>query len=103
MSANDVVQDLSERFNVRHLMVEGGPATAKLFLQDEHELVDRVILVRAPLCFRQPLDAGISGMVLEKAGLQLLGLVVADDNVDQIECWSRLGAPWPTEELGDWP
>jgi riboflavin biosynthesis pyrimidine reductase len=100
MSAKEIVQDLSERFNVHHLMVEGGPATAKLFLQDE--VVDRVILVRAPLCFRQPMDAGISSMVLEKAGLQFLGLV-ASENVDNIECWSRPGSPWPTEELGDWP
>jgi riboflavin biosynthesis pyrimidine reductase len=100
MSAKDIVQNLSERFNVHHLMVEGGPVTAKLFLQEE--VVDRVILVRAPLCFRQPLDAGISSTVLETAGLQFLGLVTSE-NVDQIECWSRPGSPWPTEELGDWP
>ena len=100
MSAKDIVQDLAERFNVHHLMVEGGPATAKLFLREE--VVDRVILVRAPLSFRQPLDAGITSTVLETAGLQFLGLVTSE-NVDQIECWSRPGSPWPTEELGDWP
>jgi riboflavin biosynthesis pyrimidine reductase len=100
MSAKDIVQNLAERFNVHHLMVEGGPATAKLFLQEE--VVDRVILVRAPLCFREPLDAGISSTVLETAGLQFLGLVTSE-NVDQIECWSRPGSPWPAEELGDWP
>jgi riboflavin biosynthesis pyrimidine reductase len=100
MSAKEIVQDLSERFNVHHLMVEGGPATAQLFLQEE--VVDRVILVRAPLSFRQPLDAGISSVVLEKAGLQFLGLV-ASENVDEIECWSRPGNPWPAEELSDWP
>jgi riboflavin biosynthesis pyrimidine reductase len=100
MSAKEIVQDLAERFNVHHLMVEGGPATAKLFLQ-EH-VVDRVILVRAPLCFHQPLDAGITSTVLKTAGLQLLGLVTSE-NVDQIECWSRPGNPWPAEELDDWP
>jgi riboflavin biosynthesis pyrimidine reductase len=100
MSAKAIVQDLSERFNVHHLMVEGGPATAKLFLQEN--VVDRVILVRAPLCFRRPLDAAISSTVLKQAGLQFLGLTTLE-NVDQIECWSRTGSPWPAEELGDWP
>lgn len=100
MSAKAIVQNLAERFNVHHLMVEGGPATAKLFLQEQE--VDRVILVRAPLCFREPLDAGISSTVLEKAGLQFLGLVISE-NVDEIECWTRPGSPWPAEELGDWP
>jgi riboflavin biosynthesis pyrimidine reductase len=100
MSAKEIVQDLAERFNVHRVMVEGGPATAKLFLQEE--VVDRVILVRAPLCFRQPLDAGITSVVLESAGLQFLGLVTSE-NVDEIECWSRPDNPWPAEALGDWP
>lgn len=99
VSVEAVVQDLADRFQVRHLMVEGGPATAKLFL--EKRLVDRVVLVKAPLCFRKPLDAGITTGVLDKAGLELLGSVAS--GADEIECWSLSDKPWPTKDLGDWP
>ena len=100
ISAKAVVDDLAQRFQVRHLMVEGGPATAKLFLE-ESLLVDRVILVKAPLYFREPLNAGIASQVLEKARLKLLGTV--ESGVDRMECWSLSDQPWPSKELGEWP
>jgi diaminohydroxyphosphoribosylaminopyrimidine deaminase/5-amino-6-(5-phosphoribosylamino)uracil reductase len=95
----DVVEDLQQRCGVRHLMVEGGPATAGRFLREK--LIDRCILVKAPLCFRKPLPAGITDDVLQDAGLTCLGKIPL--GVDEMECWSRPDEPWPTEELSDWP
>jgi riboflavin biosynthesis pyrimidine reductase len=92
-----IVRHLRDEFGVRHLMVEGGPVTARMFLP----LLDRVLIVKAPLCFREPLAAGITPEVLEQTGLRYLGS--APSGVDTIEYWSRPDKPWPTETLGDWP
>lgn len=94
-----VIKNLTDRFQIDHLMVEGGPLTARLFL--EEELIDRAIIVKAPLCFRKPLESGISDEILEQAGLKMLGTCTS--GVDQMECWSRPDLAWPTEELSDWP
>jgi riboflavin biosynthesis pyrimidine reductase len=92
-----IVRHLRDEFGVRHLMVEGGPFTARLFLP----LLDRVIVVKAPLCFREPLASGITPEVLEQTGLRYLGS--SECGVDTIEYWSRPDVPWPTQRLRDWP
>jgi riboflavin-specific deaminase-like protein len=94
-----VIHNLRDRFKVSHLMVEGGPQTARLFLQAK--LIDRAILIRAPICFQEPLDSGITSALLEQAGLVFLGSQASGD--DMVECWSRPGLPWPTEQLDAWP
>ena len=56
------------RRGVNHLMVEGGPQTARYFL--EAELVDRAIVVRAPVAFDdEPVPSGITAATLRSAGL----------------------------------
>lgn len=92
-----IVQHLGDEFGVRHLMVEGGPLTARLFLP----LLDRVLIVKAPLCFRDPLSAGITPEVLEQTGLRYLGS--SECGVDTIEYWSKPSLPWPSGALRDWP
>lgn len=92
-----IVNHLRDEFGVQHLMVEGGPFTARLFLP----LLDRVIVVKAPLCFKDPLLAGVTPSKLEEAGLEYLGSSICGD--DTIDYWSRPGLPWPSKTLGDWP
>lgn len=84
-------------------MVEGGPYTARAFLAES--VVDRAIIVRAPTRFVEPVPSGMTDETLEAAGLERLGTVVENDNVDTIACWSRPGAPWPSgnDDLGSWP
>jgi riboflavin biosynthesis pyrimidine reductase len=94
-----VIHNLRDRFNVSLLMVEGGPQTARMFLQAKQ--IDRVILIRAPICFQEPLDSGITSALLEQAGLVFLDSHASGD--DMVECWSRPGMPWPTEQLDQWP
>lgn len=94
-----VLDRLTRRFGVNHVMVEGGPVTARAFLQEK--LVDRALLVKAPLCFRKPLPSGLDNSVMETAGLLKLGSYPSGD--DEVECWSRPSLPWPTQDLSDWP
>lgn len=94
---NQIVQHLRSEFGVEHLMVEGGPFTARLFLP----LLDRVLIVKAPLCFRDPLSSGLTPDALRETGLELLG--TSECGVDTIEYWSKSSVPWPTEVLSDWP
>jgi riboflavin-specific deaminase-like protein len=89
--------------DVQHVMVEGGPATAKRFLDER--LVDRALIVRSPrICFSNPatsIPAGMDAPRLQQAGLEFLGSVWSEGDI--IECWSRPGLPWPTKQVGDWP
>ena len=96
-----ILHVLSDEFQVRHLMVEGGPYTAQQFLQQQ--LVDRCIRVQAPIQFSdQPLDAGMTEQLLQNtAGLVYLGS--ADLGVDTATYWSRPRQPWPCLRLEDWP
>lgn len=48
---------LQYKYDVRHLMVEGGPATARGFLASC--LIDRAIIIRAPVEFKQPLPSRV--------------------------------------------
>jgi len=97
----NVLKSLDENFNVKHIMVEGGPATARSFLQQR--LVDRAIIVKAPICFRKPLHSSIDSLVLNKAGLQLLESL-QNRGGDEIQYWSKHDIPWPTmHRVSDWP
>jgi riboflavin biosynthesis pyrimidine reductase len=99
MSVAQVWSDLSRRFDVEHLMVEGGPTTARSFL--EAGLVDRVILVKANVGFQKPLMSNLSNETFLEAGLELVGTNTL--GVDQVEYWTRPNAPWPSERLNEWP
>jgi riboflavin-specific deaminase-like protein len=98
LSAKDIVQDLNER-GIHNIMVEGGPATARCFLNEK--MVDRAILIRAPLNFETPFPSHITTQTIKDAGLQFLGSSLCDG--DTVEYWSRPDQPWPTDELTDWP
>jgi riboflavin biosynthesis pyrimidine reductase len=100
MSVQQVWSDLSQRFDVKHLMVEGGPTTARAFL--EAGLVDRVILVQANVGFQKPyLAKCMSNETFLEAGLVLQGTDTL--GVDQVEYWTRPNTPWPSAKLNEWP
>ena len=48
---------------INHMLVEGGPSVAKGFLWEE--LVDRAIIVRAPVEFPRPVPSGMTSRTLE--------------------------------------
>ena len=99
LSAKDILQVLAEQFDVHHLMVEGGPNTARQFLKEG--VVDRAIIVTAPMSFADPLPSGINHQLLEESGLQKLGHASIGD--DTIEYFSRPELPWPTDPVTSWP
>jgi riboflavin-specific deaminase-like protein len=96
--AIDVVQDLKDR-GLYEIMVEGGPATARVFL--EEKMVDRAILIRAPVDFKEPFPSHMTHKTLQDAGLQFLGSSLCDG--DTVEYWSRPNLQWPTDRLEEWP
>lgn len=98
LSPSDVVLDLAAR-GLEHIMVEGGPATARAFLAAR--VVDRAILVRAPVEFAVPEPARMDEATLTRAGLQLVGTAALGG--DAVSYWTREGAPWPTAEFLTWP
>ena len=99
LAAKDIIEDLTWRKNLSHLMVEGGPATARQFL--EEGLVDRAILVYAPMMFKVPAPSNLAHDDFKAAGLELLGEYFL--GVDRVECWSRPGLAWPSDQLESWP
>eukprot|EP00977_Amphora_coffeiformis_P008836 scaffold1995_cov167-Amphora_coffeaeformis.AAC.16 len=100
LDVSAVWKDLLEYRGVSHLMVEGGPATARSFLAAG--LVDRVILVKAEnVTFRKPVPSGITEKVLQAAGLECAGSFEEDG--DTTECWVRPGESWPAPFLSGWP
>ena len=99
MSPSQIIQDLAAR-GLTHIMVEGGPATARAFLKDR--VVDRAILVRAPLEFQIPVPAHIDEDTMKTAGLNMIG--ATEMGGDVIEYWSRDGLQWPNQSnLSSWP
>lgn len=98
ISPTAVVKDLDDR-GFRHIMVEGGPATARAFLKSG--VVDRAILVRAPIEFEKPMPAMMNERTLELAGLEMIGTAVFGS--DRVEYWTRNGMVWPNEKLQMWP
>jgi riboflavin biosynthesis pyrimidine reductase len=99
LSSRDITQILQSQHGIQHLMVEGGPQTALGFL--EEGVVDRAILVHAPLEFKEPLQSHMSESTLRDAGLECLGDYMAGG--DRISCWSRPDLDWPASPLSSWP
>jgi riboflavin-specific deaminase-like protein len=98
ISPSYIVKDLASR-GLQHIMVEGGPATAREFL--EARVVDRAILVRAPIIFDIPVPAEMDENTLARAGLELIGTTKLGG--DTIEYWTLNGSPWPNLHLHLWP
>ncbi|KAL3792420.1 hypothetical protein HJC23_001538 [Cyclotella cryptica] len=98
LSPLEILRDLSSR-GLHHIMVEGGPATARLFLNAK--LVDRAILVRAPIQFALPVPAGFDEETLKEAGLTMIGTSMMGG--DKVEYWTKAGTEWPASELSLWP
>jgi len=93
-----IIQDLQSK-NIRHIMVEGGPATAIQFLNAQ--LVDRAIIIRAPVTFIEPVLSGMTDESLVNAGLELIEKRICGDDV--VEYWVKEGMDWPTDDVEDWP
>ena len=80
-----VLRELHRR-GVNHLMVEGGPQTARYFL--DAGLVDRAIVVRAPVAFAdKPVPSGITAATLRNAGLSFHSR--RDVSGDDTHIWTR--------------
>lgn len=88
---------LETKYGVSHVMVEGGPATARNFLNDC--LVDRAVIVRAPIRFSDPVPSHITPRLLRHAGLTFLGKHRWDH--DDVSMWGRKGLDtiWDRLEL----
>ncbi|EKX39695.1 hypothetical protein GUITHDRAFT_114190 [Guillardia theta CCMP2712] len=99
----DLTSILGELSNlgVKELMLEGGPATVKRFLQQK--LVDRAIVIVAPIKFDQlPVPSLIDHHVLKAAGLALLG-EHQDWGKDSVSLWSKAQLQWPSPVISEWP
>jgi riboflavin biosynthesis pyrimidine reductase len=105
LSPRAVIQHLAQAYHIHHVMVEGGPQTARLFLEEEPNLVDRAILVFAPFCFKLPLASNMDRATFQDAGLELV--YESQQGVDRVEHWSRRTLPWPmsdsTTSSTPWP
>mmetsp|Transcript_8244 Transcript_8244/g.16752 ORF Transcript_8244/g.16752 Transcript_8244/m.16752 type:complete len:301 (-) Transcript_8244:117-1019(-) len=99
LSPLEIVQDLATR-GLTHIMVEGGPATARAFLHSG--VVDRAILVRAPVEFQEPVPAQMDEDTMKTAGLNMIG--TTEMGGDVVEYWTREGLEWPNpDDLSSWP
>ena len=94
VSPDWILKDLKQR-GFSHIMIEGGPFTARAFLSEK--LVDRAILIKAPISFEEPLLSEIDNLMLENTGLIFLGSRLSQGDV--IEYWSRPGCPWPVSTI----
>lgn len=99
ISPKFILKDLMSR-NLNHIMVEGGPQIARSFLSEK--IVDRAIIIKAPITFKEPVPSYINEEILSEAGLEKINCKSSteDDNDDTVEFWSRPGLPWPSE---NWP
>ena len=81
-----MVNEMQTHQNIVHIMAEDGPATARAFLSAG--LVDRAIVVVAPMTFIEPYHSRISSAVLEDAGLSLQGShQLRDKNNRKVLLW----------------
>lgn len=102
LSAKAMQQNLATEHNIHHIMVEGGPATARSFLDEK--LVDRAILVHADMLFQNPAPSNLSSKDFENAGLELIRTAPLGD--DRVEYWCRPGLEWPDSQddnIEFWP
>ena len=100
LSPSQIIQDLETR-GLTHIMVEGGPATARAFLHAG--VVDRAILVRAPVEFQIPVKSRMDDATIKTAGLNMIGKT--EMGGDEVEYWTREGLEWPNPDnnLSSWP
>ncbi|CAM9729610.1 unnamed protein product [Hapterophycus canaliculatus] len=93
-----VLEALFER-GIDHVLVEGGPSVANGFL--EEGLVDRAVIIRAPMEFSRPVPSHVTTETLQRAGLELVGS--KKWGRDEAECWTRPGLSWPARGTDSWP
>jgi diaminohydroxyphosphoribosylaminopyrimidine deaminase / 5-amino-6-(5-phosphoribosylamino)uracil reductase len=102
MSCEDGLFDVGKVLDIlgdkgcQEVLLEGGPTTAKLFL--ESKMIDRVITIHADVDFDEGVPLGISDAEYSDAGLELVGGF--DWGGDDVSYWSRRGLSWPGD---DWP
>lgn len=94
ISAKAIVDILRSQFQIEHLMVEGGPRTALQFLDER--VVDRAIVVEAPMTFAEGLPSNIHDATIQDAGLAQVARYMLD--VDSVICYSRPELPWPSSK-----
>eukprot|EP00635_Sarcinochrysidales_sp_CCMP3193_P006055 CAMPEP_0118918084 /NCGR_PEP_ID=MMETSP1166-20130328/17699_1 /TAXON_ID=1104430 /ORGANISM="Chrysoreinhardia sp, Strain CCMP3193" /LENGTH=232 /DNA_ID=CAMNT_0006858329 /DNA_START=14 /DNA_END=709 /DNA_ORIENTATION=- len=82
----DVLDILEAKYGVSKLMVEGGPTTARTFLKEN--LVDRAVVVRSPITFKDPVPSHIDANLLRNAGLAFLGKHTWGLH-DDVSMWAR--------------
>eukprot|EP00980_Cylindrotheca_fusiformis_P028112 scaffold22581_cov123-Cylindrotheca_fusiformis.AAC.9 len=101
ISAKEICEVLSKEHGIHHIMVEGGPRTARAFLDER--MVDRAIVIHSPISFKEPLPSNMSQSTFEDAGLVLVGSSVS--GVDRIDYYSRPGEGWPSDPapISEWP
>ncbi len=92
----EALLDLLGDRGIQELLIEGGPSAWSSFL--DGDLVDRAIVIRAPVDLGNGPGAGIDSGRLEEAGLRLEREF--DSGVDRVQAWSRPDLPWPNDE---WP
>jgi len=99
ISPQSILSDLASK-SIHHIMVEGGPATALSFLNEK--VVDRAIIIKAPIEFKEPVLSKMTEQTFLDAGL--VKLYSFDSDGDIVEYWSRNGLPWPNDDnLAVWP
>lgn len=99
LSTRDICEVLKKEHGILHIMVEGGPATARCFL--EEKMVDRAILVHAPVSFKKPLPSNLSPSDFREAGLEMVEHCSL--GVDSTAYYSRPKLPWPSNLSSSWP
>eukprot|EP00612_Vaucheria_litorea_P005095 CAMPEP_0171459624 /NCGR_PEP_ID=MMETSP0945-20130129/4832_1 /TAXON_ID=109269 /ORGANISM="Vaucheria litorea, Strain CCMP2940" /LENGTH=247 /DNA_ID=CAMNT_0011985677 /DNA_START=123 /DNA_END=866 /DNA_ORIENTATION=- len=93
------VIDILAKKGVRNLMIEGGPNVAKQFL--EKKLVDRAVIIKSAIAFKEPFMGDINHSTLEKADMNLIG--GTKWGVDDVEFWSKSGFEFANGEFDKWP
>merc|ERR1712194_492845 len=87
-----IMNDLYKKRNINHIMIEGGPNTARQFLK--LNLIDRAIMVHAPISFDNGIHSNINDSMLIDSDLCHVHTV--DSDGDTIKYWVRNGLSWPS-------
>eukprot|EP00548_Thalassiothrix_antarctica_P014157 CAMPEP_0194178648 /NCGR_PEP_ID=MMETSP0154-20130528/12195_1 /TAXON_ID=1049557 /ORGANISM="Thalassiothrix antarctica, Strain L6-D1" /LENGTH=213 /DNA_ID=CAMNT_0038893655 /DNA_START=221 /DNA_END=859 /DNA_ORIENTATION=- len=96
LDLKEVVKSMISKRQLKHIMVEGGPALATSFLKQD--LVDRVIFIKAlNVKFSDPYPSNFTSTTFSTYGLSLLGEFKSGGDV--VQCWSRPNLPWPDQDL----
>ena len=80
----------------QEVLVEGGPETARRFL--DSGLIDRAIIIQSNAEFKQPLQLDITDEDFTNNGLVNIGQKNWGEDV--VEFWSRKELEWPNQ---NWP